>query len=203
MNISTIKKNLVKSLALLIVVIFYPNLEAQTIDKALYSTNCPAANKCSALGLYMNSEQASLAKKQLKNKIAFIDIRTLEEINYVGVSKEVDFYVPYMNLDGFYSVDTQKKSLKIVNSPNFLAQIKKAVDLLGINSNSPIMLICRSGDRSAKAVDLLSKMGYSQVYTVVDGFEGDLDNNGNRYLNGWKNSALSWGYSFEINKLIE
>ena len=174
-----------------------------SIKKELYSTACPAPNKCSALGLYMSSNQAVSAKRELKDKIAFIDVRTYEEINYVGVSKEVDFYVPYVNLDGFHSVDTQRKSLKTVNNPNFLNQVKKAVTLLNLNSESPIILICRSGDRSAKAVDLLSKMGYSQVYTVVDGFEGDLDSNGNRYTNGLKNTSLPWGYVFDIDKLIE
>ena len=64
---------------------------------------------------------------------------------------------------------------------------------------APVLLICRSGDRSARAANLLSQLGYAAVYTVVDGFEGDAiasgDKQGQRLINGWKNAGLPWSYN--------
>jgi rhodanese-related sulfurtransferase len=65
--------------------------------------------------------------------------------------------------------------------------------------------MCRSGDRSARAADDLTTAGFTQVYSVVDGFEGDLakdgPNAGRRAVNGWKNKALPWGYTLDKAKL--
>jgi len=42
------------------------------------------------------------------------------------------------------------------------------------------------------------------VYTVVDGFEGDVakegPNAGKRVVNGWKNAGLPWSYRLEKEK---
>jgi len=49
------------------------------------------------------------------------------------------------------------------------------------------------GGRSAEAVNILAdEGGFSRVYSVVDGFESDKDDNGKRTINGWKNSSASW-----------
>ncbi|QKQ26716.1 rhodanese-like domain-containing protein [Candidatus Reidiella endopervernicosa] len=68
-----------------------------------------------------------------------------------------------------------------------------------------IVVICRSGKRSAKAIHLLHKMGYTNVYSVIDGFESDkskvLADNGQRTVNGWKNNGLPWTYALNENKM--
>ncbi|MBY0514437.1 MAG: hypothetical protein K2P78_11060, partial [Gemmataceae bacterium] len=38
----------------------------------------------------------------------------------------------------------------------------------------------RSGDRSAKAVDALADAGFTNVYSQIEGFEGDLSADGRR-----------------------
>ena len=47
--------------------------------------------------------------------------------------------------------------------------------------------------------------GFTQVYTVVDGFEGDMSrgdaNAGRRNVNGWRNKGLPWGYALDKAKL--
>jgi rhodanese-related sulfurtransferase len=64
--------------------------------------------------------------------------------------------------------------------------------------------MCRSGGRSAAAVNLLAENGFTNAYTVCDGFEGDMlekedsYNNGKRVLNGWKNSGAPWTYDVDI-----
>ena len=68
-------------------------------------------------------------------------------------------------------------------------------------------MMCRSGDRSAKAVDLLAAAGMKDVYTVTDGVEGDKVSDpdsvfvGKRMKNGWKNSA-PWVYTLDPEKII-
>jgi rhodanese-related sulfurtransferase len=74
-----------------------------------------------------------------------------------------------------------------------------------MDKTSTIILMCRSGDRSARAADLLGKAGYTNVYSVVDGFEGDIakegDHKGQRAVNGWKNAGLPWTYDLTKSKM--
>jgi rhodanese-related sulfurtransferase len=77
----------------------------------------------------------------------------------------------------------------------------------GLTPDSPVVLICRSGDRSAAASNLMAEAGFKTVYTVVDGFEGDLaadgPNAGQRVVNGWKNAGLPWSYRLEKSKMYK
>lgn len=73
-------------------------------------------------------------------------------------------------------------------NPNFVEEIK-AVQ----TDNCPIVMICRSGNRSEKAGDQLLEAGLVNIYHVSDGFEGDRDDENHRgTLNGWRFSGLSW-----------
>jgi rhodanese-related sulfurtransferase len=60
-----------------------------------------------------------------------------------------------------------------------------------------VLVICRSGNRSAVAVEMLARAGFEKAYTVVDGFEGERNTNpsspdyGQRTVNGWKNTVLA------------
>jgi rhodanese-related sulfurtransferase len=66
-----------------------------------------------------------------------------------------------------------------------------------------LMVMCRSGGRSAIAVNTLGKAGFKNVYNITDGFEGDrLElpesyENGKRIINGWKNSGAPWTYKLD------
>jgi rhodanese-related sulfurtransferase len=63
--------------------------------------------------------------------------------------------------------------------------------------------MCRSGGRSAKAVDVLAKAGFLNVFNIIDGMEGDnvedpgSEYNRKRMKNGWKNSGLPWTYDVD------
>ena len=50
-----------------------------------------------------------------------------------------------------------------------------------------IFFICRSGVRSRHAANLSSHIGYSNVFNIIDGFEGNKFN----YF-GWKGNSLPW-----------
>ena len=59
-----------------------------------------------------------------------------------------------------------------------------------------LIVLCRSGTRSARATEGLAQSGFINVYTVADGFEGDPakrgPREGHRVMKGWKNLNLSW-----------
>ncbi|MEY2620248.1 MAG: hypothetical protein RIT26_68 [Pseudomonadota bacterium] len=57
----------------------------------------------------------------------------------------------------------------------------------------PLLLICRSGQRSLEAGAALEQAGFADVINVVHGFEGDLDPEFHRStLNGWRFEGLPW-----------
>ena len=71
---------------------------------------------------------------------------------------------------------------------DFVAHVKKAASV-----DRPIVLICRSGNRTLDAGRALEEAGFTQVYNVLKGFEGDLDENHRRNMkNGWRYEGLPW-----------
>ena len=73
-------------------------------------------------------------------------------------------------------------------NPHFVGQVKKVASM-----NRPIVLICRSGHRSLDAGVALEKAGFGEVYNVVDGFEGPLDDDHHRGTHsGWRKEGLPW-----------
>jgi rhodanese-related sulfurtransferase len=76
-------------------------------------------------------------------------------------------------------------------NPHFVGQVKK---LAGTNhAHRPVVLICRSGNRSLDAGEALEKAGFTDVYNVLHGFEGDLDEKHRRNTqNGWRFEGLPW-----------
>jgi len=73
-------------------------------------------------------------------------------------------------------------------NPDFVAHVKKAASV-----NRPIVLICRSGNRSLDAGRALEDAGFTKVYNVLHGFEGELDENHHRNgKTGWRHEGLPW-----------
>lgn len=75
----------------------------------------------------------------------------------------------------------------------------------GLGKHDVVILMCRSGDRIACATNLLAQLGYTNVNTVVDGFEGDAATSGpkqgQRIINGWKNADLPWTYKLDKERM--
>jgi len=82
-------------------------------------------------------------------------------------------------------------------NPHFVTDVRKLM-LGGATSHddisgAPVILICRSGKRSIDAGKLLLGAGFSDVYYVEEGFEGDLDEDHHRgTLGGWRHHNLPW-----------
>lgn len=84
--------------------------------------------------------------------------------------------------------------------PDFIAKAKAAIAESQPENNPledvPVLMLCRSGQRSALAGEMLIKEGFSSVYNVLEGFEGDKDDSGHRNtVSGWRFHGLPWEQS--------
>ena len=61
------------------------------------------------------------------------------------------------------------------------------------HKDHPVLLLCRSGQRTLDAGQALEAAGFTQVINILHGFEGDLDDKFHRSsLNGWRHDGLPW-----------
>jgi len=81
-----------------------------------------------------------------------------------------------------------------VENPDFAAHLDAMLATDGESAKDrPIVVICRSGVRSLNAGECLRAHGYTKVYNVEEGFEGDKDNDRHRgNINGWRFRGLPW-----------
>jgi rhodanese-related sulfurtransferase len=148
--------------------------------------------KQTTLGLYVTAKEAYEQWKADPAKVKILDVRTTEEFLFVG-HPEMAWNVPFAFQ--VYEWDAAKKRFPMKPNADFVAQVKRLA-----NPGDTILLMCRSGNRSAAAVNLLAQAGFTNAYTVTDGMEGDEVHdpdsvfNGHRVKNGWKNSGLPWTY---------
>ncbi len=151
--------------------------------------------------LYITSREAFDEIQAEENKILFLDVRTRAEVEVVGMPTVADANVPYMFMSEPMTWNDDWGSFKMTRNLNFLDAVKQRLEEKGLTQNDKVFLMCRSGGRSASAADLLSETGFTNVYSVVDGYEGDKAKSGKRTLNGWKNSDLPWSYKLDKKKM--
>lgn len=73
-------------------------------------------------------------------------------------------------------------------NPRFLSEVRAVAP-----HHRPVVLICRSGNRSREAGEFLEKNGFTDIYNVTSGFEGELDEAHHRSTqNGWRFDGLPW-----------
>ncbi|MCC6916548.1 rhodanese-like domain-containing protein [Nitrosomonas sp.] len=73
-------------------------------------------------------------------------------------------------------------------NPGFLDQLTSR-----ITDNDVLLFICRSGGRSDQAATIMSQNGFTNCYNILEGFEGDRDENGHRgQQSGWQAARLPW-----------
>jgi len=77
-------------------------------------------------------------------------------------------------------------------NPNFVDEVRQRI----ANPDTPIFLMCRSGQRSLDAAKALAAAGYRDLTNVEEGFEGALDQQRHRgTLGGWRFHGLPWEQS--------
>lgn len=165
-----------------------------------------AQPKQTKLALYLSPQQAWAMKTANPKGVAFFDVRTRAEVTYLGMPIDADALVPYVEHQEMWTDWDDKRGMyKVEPFQEFVGEIGHRMKELGLANDSPIILICRSGDRSARAADRLQEAGYTKVYSVTEGYEGDMGKDGpvagRRALNGWKNAGLPWTYKLAKAKM--
>ena len=169
---------------------------AAIIATSATATDLPEAKRTKA-GLYVTAAEAG---DMLNDpSVVFIDVRSRAEVSFLGLPSRVNVHIPYMVMPMVAMYDSDAKGYGLELNPDFPMDFKSYAASRGLSEDTKIILICRSGSRSARAADLLNEMGYKNVYSIVDGFEGDKAKDGpgkgQRVLNGWKNAGLAWSYA--------
>jgi rhodanese-related sulfurtransferase len=151
--------------------------------------------KQTTLGLYVTAKEAYEKWNANPEKIKILDVRTPDE--YINIGHPAMAW----NIPAFlqtYNWDESKQHFSIKPNPDFMTHVKEV-----FKADDTILVTCRSGGRSAWAVNQLAAAGYKNVYNITDGFEGDTVDDpqsvyaGQRLKNGWKNSGIPWTYKVE------
>ena len=156
--------------------------------------------KQTTLGLYVTAKEAYEKWKAEPEKVKIFDVRTTEEYLFIGHA-EMAWNIPLVLQT--YQWDADKKKLPMKPNPDFLSQVKEVAQ-----STDTILVMCRSGGRSAAAVNRLAEAGFRNVYNITDGMEGDAVEEpgsvfqGQRLKNGWKNSGLPWTYKLDAERIL-
>ena len=152
--------------------------------------------------MYLSPTQAHQFVRAQKGKVLFVDVRTRAEAQFLGMATPVDALVPYVEFQDFMTDwDETKGFYKLEPFSDFVPEIGRRLQAKGLSKNDPVVLICKSGERSSRAANLLADSGYTRVYTVVYGFEGELSDSGRYNVNGWKNAKLPWSYELDKSKM--
>jgi len=162
---------------------------ARSVDPATVSEK-----RQTPLELYLTVEEAYDALVA-DPSLVFVDVRSLAEFNFVGHPVVADQNLPlkFMDRDVF---DPKKGRYGWTSNPDFVAAVDALMAREGKTKADPVLVMCRSGGRSAMAVRALAEAGYTQVYTVLEGFEGGKDSEtGHRTKEGWRNAGLPWSYT--------
>lgn len=131
-------------------------------------------------------------------RVLFLDVRTRAEAMYVGMATPVDALVPYVEHQELMTDwDAQRHIYRLEPLQDFVPEVSRRLRAKGLDKTDVVVLMCRSGDRSSRGANRLAEDGYTRVYSVVDGFEGDMSKDGRRSVNGWKNANLPWSYRLD------
>ena len=104
-----------------------------------------------------------------------VDVRSAEELRFVG-------HVP-----GSLHV-AWASGVSLTRNPRFVRELESKV-----GKDKPILFLCRSAKRSARAAEAAVKAGFRHAFNVLEGFEGELDDKGHRGAqDGWRLRGLPW-----------
>lgn len=105
-----------------------------------------------------------------------VDVRTGEERKFVG-------HVPN-SLHVAWATGTS-----LTRNPRFVRELEAKVG----SKDAIVLLLCRSGKRSALAAEAAAKGGFTKVFNVLEGFEGEMDASQHRgSIDGWQFHDLPW-----------
>ncbi len=105
-----------------------------------------------------------------------IDVRTFGEHSFVGHPPDA-IHIAWKELPN------------MALNEQFVAQVEEKIS----DKNTPILLLCRTGQRSLAAAKALEEAGFQHLINIFEGFEGALDDAKQRgNIDGWKFHNLPW-----------
>lgn len=105
-----------------------------------------------------------------------VDVRTAEERKFVG-------HVPD-SLHVAWATGTA-----LTRNPRFARELEAKIG----GKETVALLLCRSGKRSVLAAEAATKAGLTNVFNVLEGFEGEIDADQQRgKADGWRFHGLPW-----------
>jgi rhodanese-related sulfurtransferase len=161
--------------------------------------NIPEGKRTS-LELYVTAKEAYEAWKGAPDHVIILDVRTPEEHMFVG-HPAMAWKVPVAVQSYEWDAATNRYPMRPL--ADFVARVRTIA-----KPGDTIYVMCRSGGRSAIAVNMLAKAGYSRAFQIIDGMEGDTVTDadsvfkGQRLKNGWKNSGCPWTYELTPDRLL-
>jgi rhodanese-related sulfurtransferase len=103
-----------------------------------------------------------------------VDVRTPSEFKFVGAVPD--------------SVNVEWRGADILPSAMFVSTLLHVA-----RKPEPVLLLCRSGVRSHSAARAAAAAGFTRVYNVLEGFEGQRSIAGRRgEIDGWRRHGLPW-----------
>jgi rhodanese-related sulfurtransferase len=114
-----------------------------------------------------------------RREAVLVDVRSGEERVFVG-QVQGSLHVPWAT------------GTALTRNPRFVRELEARLAPHG-GKEAAVLLLCRSGKRSALAAEAAAKAGFPNAFNVLEGFEGDLDAGGQRgHANGWRFHRLPW-----------
>lgn len=168
------------------------SLLALVLSTGLAAAEDLAEKKRTLTGLYVTAEEAGAMLED--EDVLLVDIRSRAEVAFVGLPVRTDKHISFMEMAEAGSYDPDRATYRLEPNPNFVRDFVFFMRDEKAGGGTRVILMCRSGSRSAKVADILARMGYEAVYTMVDGFEGDTSGDGARTVDGWRNAGLDWTY---------
>jgi rhodanese-related sulfurtransferase len=123
------------------------------------------------------------AWSMVKAGALLVDVRTAAEWKWVGIPAT----------DEDCSAPVFIEWVSVTGQPNdtFVEQLMEAG--LTPGGDTPVVFLCRSGQRSIGAATAATTAGIGPAYNILHGFEGAPDADGHRgTVAGWKVSGLPW-----------
>jgi len=108
-----------------------------------------------------------------------VDVRSNEERTFVGQVPD-SLHVPWAT------------GTALTRNPRFVRELEAKLAKQG-GKEATVLLLCRSGKRSALAAEAAAKAGFARVFNVREGFEGEIDAQQHRgTADGWRFHRLPW-----------
>ena len=151
-------------------------------------------SKLTTPGLYISAAEAGRVLEDHDNA-ALIDVRTPSEIMLIGYATPTAASIPAQYVDPEIAEASKNGTYEMMENPDFEAEFQAWLASDSARDVEILLISCRSGSRSAAAIERLVEAGVDlTLYSVVDGFEGDKNDDGVRNVNGWRNAGLPWTY---------